>query len=93
MTHWELCKKLKFDHITKWYMHKPESLLEKETCKILCDFEITKAYLIPARRFDLVIVNKKENLLYSGFCCPSGPWYENQRKQKERDKYFDLSRE
>ena len=20
--HWELCKKLKFDHITKWYMYK-----------------------------------------------------------------------
>ena len=21
--YWELCKRLKFDHITKWYMHKP----------------------------------------------------------------------
>ena len=20
---WELCKKLKFDHTTKWYIHKP----------------------------------------------------------------------
>ena len=24
--HRELCKKLKFDHIIKWYMHKPESI-------------------------------------------------------------------
>ena len=31
--HWELCKKLKFDHSTKWYMHKPESILENETQK------------------------------------------------------------
>ena len=23
--HWELCKRLNFDHTTKWYMHKPES--------------------------------------------------------------------
>ena len=25
--HWELCKKLKFDHTNKWYMHNPETLL------------------------------------------------------------------
>ena len=28
---WDLCKKLKFDHTIKWYMHKPESILENET--------------------------------------------------------------
>ena len=25
--HWELWKKLKFDHATEWSMHKPESIL------------------------------------------------------------------
>ena len=25
--HWELCKRLKFDHTDKYYMHKPESVL------------------------------------------------------------------
>ena len=29
--HWELCKKLKFHHTNKWYMNKPESVLENET--------------------------------------------------------------
>ena len=24
---WELCKRLEFDHTTKWYMHKQESVL------------------------------------------------------------------
>ena len=33
--HWELCKKLKFDRSTGWYMHKPESIRENETHKIL----------------------------------------------------------
>ena len=33
--HWELCKKLKFDHIDKWYMHKSESVEENETHEIL----------------------------------------------------------
>ena len=25
--HWELCKKFKFDHTNKWYVHNPESTL------------------------------------------------------------------
>ena len=29
--YWELCKKLKFDHTTKWYMHKLVSVPEMET--------------------------------------------------------------
>ena len=38
----ELCKRLKFDHADKWYMHKPEAVLENETHKIFWDFEIQK---------------------------------------------------
>ena len=53
--------KLKFDHITKCYMHKPESVLENETQKILLDFEIKTDHLIPARRPDPVITKKKKN--------------------------------
>ena len=37
MIHWELSNWLKFDHTTKWYKHKPESVLENETRKILGD--------------------------------------------------------
>ena len=58
--HWELCKKLNFHHATKWYTHKPESVLENETHKILWDFEIQMDHQIPARRPDLVVINKKE---------------------------------
>ena len=28
--HWELCNRLKFGHTEKWYMHKPEPVLEKD---------------------------------------------------------------
>ena len=41
MIHWELCKKLKIKHINKWYMYKPESVLDNETHKIRCVFEIS----------------------------------------------------
>ena len=26
--HWKLCKKFKFDHMKKWYMHDTEFVLE-----------------------------------------------------------------
>ena len=47
--HRELCKKFNFHHSTKWYMHKPESVLENKTHKILWDFEVQTDHLIPAR--------------------------------------------
>ena len=45
-----------YDDATKWYMHEPVN----ETHRILWDFELQKDPLIPARRPDLVIINKKE---------------------------------
>ena len=41
-------------------MHKPESVLENETHKILWDFEIKTDHLIPARRPDLIFINNKK---------------------------------
>ena len=29
--HWEMCKKLKFDQMNKWYMHNPASVLKNDT--------------------------------------------------------------
>ena len=59
---------LQFDHARKWYMHKPEFILENETQKFPCDFGIQTDHLIPTRRPDLKINNKKKkrtcNLIY-----------------------------
>ena len=35
--HSELCQKYKLNHYTKWYIHKPESVLENATHKNLWD--------------------------------------------------------
>ena len=32
---WEMCKNLKFNHTTKWYMHNPESVPENEMHKVV----------------------------------------------------------
>ena len=29
--HWKMCKKIKFDHAKKWYMHNPAPVLENDT--------------------------------------------------------------
>ena len=58
--HWEMCKKFKFDHTNKWYMHNPAPVLENDSHKLLWDFNIQTDHLIPARRPDLKIIKKKK---------------------------------
>ena len=58
--HWEMCKKFKFDHANKWYMHNPAPLLENDTHKLKWDFDIQTDHLISAWRPDLIIIKKKK---------------------------------
>ena len=63
--HWEMCKKLKFDHTNKWYMHNPAPVKENNTHKFLWDFDVHTDHLISVRR-----PTKKENLQNCRLCCP-----------------------
>ena len=38
---WEMCKKFKFDHANKWYMHNPAPVLKNDTHKLLWDFVLS----------------------------------------------------
>ena len=79
-----MCKKFKFDHTNKWYMHNPAPVLENDTHKLLWDFKVQTDHLIPARRPDLIIINKKkENLQKRLLCCPGWPQNKTERKGKE----------
>ena len=53
-------ERLKFDNTAKWFMHKLESIQENNMHKILWDFEVQTDHLIPARRPDVVWINKKK---------------------------------
>ena len=82
--HWDMCKKFKFRHTNKWYLHNPSSVLENETHKLLWEFDIQMDHLISARWPDLKIINnKKENLQNCGLCCPRWPPSKIERKRKE----------
>ena len=54
----EMLKKL--NHTNKWYMQNSASVPENDTNKLLWDFDIQTDHLIPARRSDLIIINKKK---------------------------------
>ena len=73
--HWEMCKKFKFDHTNKWYMHNPAAVLEKDTHKLLWDFDIHTDPLISTRRPDLIIINKKKRISkIVDFAVPDDHW-------------------
>ena len=83
--HWEMCKKFKFDHTNKWYMHNPASVQENETHIFLWDFEIQTDHLISARRPYFIKINiEKENLQNCGLCCPGWPQNKIERSRKGR---------
>ena len=91
--HWELCKKFKFDHTNKWYMHNPVTVLENEIHKLLRDFNIQTDHLMLARRLDLIIINKKKRTCQIvDFAVPADHRVKLKESEK-KDKYLDLDRE
>ena len=78
--HWEMCKKFKFDHANKWYMHNSAPVLENDTHKLLWDFDIQTDNLISARTLDLIIINnKKRKSAKCPLCCPGRPQNKTER--------------
>ena len=89
--HWEMCKKFKFDHTKKWYMHNPAPVLENDTHKLLWDFDIHTDHLISARRPDLKIINKKRE--YAKLSTVPVDHRIKLKECEKKDKYLDLARE
>ena len=91
--HWEMCKKFKFDHTNKWYMHNPATVLENDAHKLPWDFDIHTDHIISARRPDLIIINKKKRTCkIVVFAVPA----DHRIKLKEcekKDKNLDLAKE
>ena len=91
--HWKLARKCNFEAGDKWYEHEPESVLENEDYKILCDFSIPTDHVIEARRPDLAVVDKKRRTCKMiDFAIPGNSRIEEKEKEKI-EKYQDLRRE
>ena len=89
--YWIQCKKFKFDHTNKWYVHNPESVLENEMHKLLWDFDIQMNHRISSRRPDLVIINKKQRTYrIADFVVPADLRVKLKGSEKKA-KYLDLA--
>ena len=74
-------------------MHNPAPVLENNTHKLLWDFHIHMDHLIPARRPDLIIINKKKRICkIVDFAVPVDHRIKLKDCEKQ-DKYNDLARE
>ena len=92
--HWELGKKIfKMSIKTKQHMHKPESILENESYKILWDFEILMYPLILARKPDQVSIYKKKRTCCLVDLAVSGGYRVKITESEMVDKYSNLARE
>ena len=95
----EMCKKLKFDHTNKLYMHNTASVLENNTYKVLLDFEIETDHLILARRPDFInniIINNNDNKKRTYKIVDFAVPVDNRIKLKgseKKNKYLDLARQ
>ena len=88
-----MCKKSKFDHTNNWYKLNPAPVLENDTHKLLWDFNIPTDDLIPARRPDHIIINKKKRIRkIVDFAVPADHRI-NLKECEKKDKYLDLARE
>ena len=78
-------------------MYNPESVLENEKHKLLCNFKIQTHRLIPARQPDLMIIKKikkkkkTDNMPNGGFYQSAE--YSKIKESEKRDKYQYLARE
>ena len=71
-------------------MHNPAPVLENDTHKLLWDLHIQTDHLIPVRRPDLIIINKKEeNLQIVNIAVHRI----NLKECEKKDNYLDLARE
>ena len=85
--HLELCKKFKFDHTNKWYMHNPASVLENETQTPMGFWHTNGSSNLGQTTRPY---NNQKNLQNCGLCCPG--WTKS-KIESEKDKYLDLARE
>ena len=81
----------KFHHTNKWYICRPEAIMENETHGLLWDFVIQTDHLISDRQLDLIIINEKnENMLNCRLYSPVD--YSVKLKESEKkERYLGLA--
>ena len=74
-------------------MHNPAPVQENDSHKLLWDFNIQTDHLIPARRLDLIIINKKKRTCKIVDLAVLADHRIKLKECEKKDKYLDLARE
>ena len=86
--HWEMCKKLKFDHTNKWYMHNSVPILKNDTHKLH-----TNGLPNPGQKTRPYNNQQKKRICkIVDFAVPADHRI-NLKKSEKKDKYLNLARE
>ena len=93
MIHLEMCKKFKFDHTNKWYMHNTAPVLENKTHILIWDFDIHTDHHIAARRPDLKIINNKKKRNCKSVDLGVLAGHRMKLKECKMDMYLDFAKE
>ena len=93
VSHWELYEELKFDHMNKYYMCNPESVLENETHKLFWEFWDTNGSpnLSQTTRQNNNLLEKRTCRIVD-FTVPVDHWVKV-KETKKNDKCLDFARE
>ena len=74
-------------------MHNPTPVQENDSHKLLWDFNIQTDHLIPARRPDLIIIDKRKRICkIVDFVVPADHRI-NLKEGEKKDKYLDIATE
>ena len=91
--HWSLCGQYSLDRPQEYWRHRPEAVCENTEFKLLYDFNIYTDKLIPARRPDIVLINKKKKeTTIIDISCPRDTNTKDKEKEKV-SKYLELKTE
>ena len=91
--HWEVSKQCGFVVKEKWYEHEPNAVSENNDFHILWDFEVHTDHEIEARRPDMIVTDKKNNICkIIDFAVPFDSRVDSKEVEKI-EKYQDLARE
>ena len=74
-------------------MHNPAPVLENDSHKLLWDFNIQTDQLIPVRRPDLIIINKKKRICKIVDFSVLADHRINLKQCEKKDKYLNLANE
>ena len=74
-------------------MHNPAPILENDTHKLIWDFNMQTDHLIPDRRPDLIIINKKKRTCKIVDFAVSADHRIKLKESEKKDKYLDLASE